>query len=142
MARSLCPPGSHGNSRGVGPGTCGGIALASLLELAGVAFGALGTGGVFGAWLLHRRLGPKSEAEAVQMNWERFQKEIERLDKKVTAQGKRIDQLEREVEECHRQKTDIEIENMRLRAAQEVTGEARKLAAGIVAVERIQGGKE
>jgi hypothetical protein len=46
--------------------------------------------GVFGAWLIHRRLAPKSTAEAISIrdaivdnNWSRFQREIDRLVQRV-----------------------------------------------------------
>lgn len=64
--------------------------------------------GVLGAWFTHRRDLPKARAEARNMDWQRFQSEIARLDKKVAAQDvkiddqeKRIEELEREVATCH-----------------------------------------
>lgn len=69
---------------------------------------ALASGGVLGAWFTHKRDLPKARAEARNMDWQRFQTEIARLDKKIVAQDekiaaqeKRIEELEREVASCH-----------------------------------------
>lgn len=65
---------------------------------------ALASGGVLGAWFTHRRDLPKARAEARNMDWQRFQNEIARLDAKITAQDKRITELEVEVATCHETK--------------------------------------
>jgi chromosome segregation ATPase len=69
---------------------------------------ALAGGGLFGAWFTHNRDLPKARAEARNMDWLRFQTEIDRLDKKVAAQDTKIDnqemriaELEHEVATCH-----------------------------------------
>lgn len=65
---------------------------------------ALASGGVLGAWFTHKRDLPKARAEARNMDWQRFQTEIARLDRKLEAQDKRIEELEREVATCHETK--------------------------------------
>lgn len=56
-------------------------------------------GTAIGAWLVHRREGPKSEADVNDSNWQRFQNEINRLDVKVKLQADRIDTLENSLRE-------------------------------------------
>jgi septal ring factor EnvC (AmiA/AmiB activator) len=65
---------------------------------------ALASGGLLGAWFTHSRDLPKARAEARNMDWQRFQTEIARLDAKITAQDKRITELEVEVANCHETK--------------------------------------
>ena len=62
---------------------------------------AIASGGLLGAWFTHNRELPKARAEARNMDWQRFQNEIARLDRKLEAQEKRIEELEREVANCH-----------------------------------------
>lgn len=87
---------------------------------------ALASGGLLGAWFTHSRDLPKARAEARNMDWQRFQTEIARLDAKISAQDKRISELEVEVATCHETKElqatqiahqESEIEELRSRLA-------------------------
>lgn len=71
-------------------------------------------------------------------NWERFQKEIARLDAKVKAQGKRIDELEEELHTVRDAKSATDAENVRLRAQLESEGRIKQEAAKVVALDRME----
>jgi predicted RNase H-like nuclease (RuvC/YqgF family) len=99
---------------------------------------ALASGGLLGSVLVHRRLAPKTEAEKNDMDWTRFQREIARLDAKVEAQDRRIDELEGEVRACHVEKDELSAKLVRMEALMDVQGQARQLAAGVVALDRLE----
>ena len=101
----------------------------------------LAAGGLIGTILTHRRLAPKSEAETHDMDWKRFQREIARLDQKVAAQSERIDELEREVRQCHDEKEALSAKITHMEAMMAAEGSARQLAAGVVALDRLEGKK-
>lgn len=116
--------------------------LALLSTLAG--------GGLFGAWLAHRRLAPVSAADVTDRDWARFQGEIKRLDDKVKAHETRITELEEEVESCHREKREMEERWIRERSdlTERVTrlqtivdqeGQFRQMAQNMVSAERNEG---
>lgn len=67
----------------------------------GALLTALGSGGLLGAWFTHTRELPQIRAKTLNMDWERFQNEIARLDDKIISQETRIAELEREVATCH-----------------------------------------
>lgn len=113
------------------------MTTAHIVQLILAVIAALSSGGVIGAYLTHRRRAPISEAESVNMNWERFQKEINRLDAKVAAQSSRIDTLEREVRDCHRDKAEQAAEMMKLRALLDGKGEIAQRAAMVAAADRL-----
>jgi septal ring factor EnvC (AmiA/AmiB activator) len=94
---------------------------------------ALGSGGLLGAWFTHTRDLPKARAEARNMDWQRFQTEITRLDKKIgeqddklDSQEKRIEELETEVATCHITK---EIQALQLAKQESEIGDLRKRLA-------------
>lgn len=96
--------------------------------------------------LMVRRVGEKVAAETdsieatvTDLNWKRFQREIERLTKRVEAGEKRISELEDHLSACQRERSMFESENIKLKAAQDSRGEVRRRAAGIVALERLEG---
>lgn len=102
---------------------------------------SLAAGGLIGTVLTHRRLAPKSEAETHDMDWNRFQREIARLDAKVAAQGIRIDELETEIRQCHAEKEELNVKIIRMEAVMAAEGHARQLAAGVVAIDRLESKK-
>jgi uncharacterized coiled-coil protein SlyX len=105
-----------------------------LTQIAVAILAALGGGGVVGAWFTHRRELPKVKAEVRVMDWQRFQKEIDRLDKKIAAQDLRIEELESEVATCHETK---ELQTIQL-AKQE--NEIAELTSRLVVQERSHNG--
>lgn len=113
--------------------------------LASLLTAALSGGGV-ARFLLVRRDGEKIAAETdsieatvTDLNWKRFQREIERLTKRVEAGEKRISELEDHLSICQRERALLETENIKLKAAQEARSEVRQRAAQIVAIERLEG---
>lgn len=104
------------------------------------------SGGGMARLILTKRDGEKIaaetdgiEANVTDLNWKRFQREITRLDNKVKAQDRRISELEGHLSACQRERAALETENIKLKAAQEQRGEVRRRAAGIVALERLEG---
>lgn len=102
-------------------------------------------GGGITKLLLHRREGERVaaetdsiEANVTDINWKRFQREIERLDKRVRALEAECAELRSQHHECERQRVALEAENIRLRSAQDMRGEIRQRAAQIVAAERLE----
>jgi uncharacterized protein YlxW (UPF0749 family) len=70
--------------------------------------------------------------------WKRFQEEIDRLVKRVSALENKCQELEREVQDCHDRETRERSGRLEAEAMLLAQGEARKQAAGIVAVERAE----
>lgn len=104
------------------------------------------TGGGMARLLLIRRDGEKLaaetdniEANVTDINWQRFQREINRLDKRVKALEDECADLRRSNRECERERARLESENFRLKAAQDSRGEIRERAAQIVALDRLEG---
>jgi len=138
-------------------------AIASVLTIIGGVIIPLAGGGLVGAVLENRRNAAKSAAEAdktkaetVNMDWSRFQAEIARLDKKGAAQDDRIEQLEKDVRECHeerdrereqrtrereqdmRARVHLEGEVAKLRGIIDGKGEIAQRAHAIVAADRLE----
>jgi predicted nucleic acid-binding Zn-ribbon protein len=140
------------------------VSDAAWFTVIGNALLPLAGGGLLGVVLENRRSAAKAEAEATRttaetkdMEWARFQREIERLDKKSAAQDHRIDQLEKEVRECHeerdrereertrereedmRDRVKLEGEVAKLRGIIDGKGQVAQMASAIVAADRLEG---
>lgn len=107
---------------------------------------AILSGGGIAKLLVARQEGEKVaaetdsiEANVTDLNWQRFQREINRLVKRVEALEGRCRDLEGEVRECHLERSRLEAENIKLKSANEMRGEARQRAAQIVAADRLEG---
>ncbi len=98
-------------------------------------------GGAFGSLLTYRREARKSAEDVTSMQWERFQGEITRLDERMAKADARIDELETEVRDCHREKSQLEGKVIKLEAAIEARGEIRQRAAEVVAMDRLIEGR-
>ncbi|SEJ02843.1 hypothetical protein SAMN05428950_101895 [Sphingomonas sp. OV641] len=107
------------------------LIIASITSLLG--------GGAVGSILTYRREAKKSAEEVTDMQWQRLANEITRLDERSAKDGARIDALEKEVRDCHREKSMLEGKVIKLEAAIEARGEIRQRAAEVVAAERLLG---
>lgn len=115
-----------------------------LIAILTAALGALGT--VVVGLLVHlrekRRIGPENEknvadadkarADAVDIHWRRFEREIDRL-------SKRVETLETEVRECHREKRAVEIELAQMRLDMLARGNNRQTAQLVISELRAEG---
>lgn len=115
---------------------------AGIIEIVLGVLAIFGSGGLAGVYFTNKREAPKSAAETANMDWTRFQAEIARLVDRTTNLEERVALLEKENSGLRRDKTDLEIENMRLKAAQEMTGQVRQEAAKVVALDRLQEGDQ
>ena len=79
------------------------------------------------------------ESAATKALFEQLQAEIERLTKRIERQDERIAALEAEVRDCEHARAVAEAEVLRLRAINDVQGEARQRAQQVVAAERLVG---
>jgi hypothetical protein len=111
--------------------------------LAPVLASILGSG-FLGAWLVHRRLAPKTTAEArditaaaMDRDWARFQREIDRLVKRCENAEDAAQQAVKGQRECEEREAGLLARIARLEGLDVARGEARQEAAGIVAIERL-----
>lgn len=74
----------------------------------------------------------KTEAEATDIHWKRFEREIDRL-------TRRVETLEREVRDCHREKRAVEIELAQFRLAMIDRGNNRQTAQLVISELRAEG---
>lgn len=117
-----------------------------IFPLLSSAFVSIVGGGFLGVWLTHRRLAPKSKAEArditasaMDRDWRRFEREIGRLVKRLENAEAAAERAIEAQRACEQRESRLNGEVIKLRALLEQEGEARKLAAGIVAMERAEG---
>lgn len=95
-------------------------------------------GAIFIGMLVHLRErvkiaadADKTEAEAKDIHWQRFEREIDRL-------AKRVETLETEVRECHRDKRAVEIELAQFRLAMIDRGNNRQTAQLVISEMRAE----
>jgi hypothetical protein len=103
------------------------------------------TGGIFSALLVNRRLAPKSSAEARQItaaamdqDWQRFEREINRLVERLTQAEDRASGAEQRARECEEREGALKARVFALEAYQAQEGQMRQDAAMIVAAERAE----
>lgn len=114
------------------------------LQLTAAVLAALGTGGIFGAWLSYRRLAPKSKAEAREItaaakdkDWARFQREIGRLVKRLEEAEDSCSKALNALHACEQRESGLRGRIVELEAWVTAEGDARQMAAGVVAIERL-----
>lgn len=117
-------------------------ALSLLTVLAG--------GGLCGAWWTHKRLAPKSKAEAREItaaamdrDWTRFHREIDRLVKRLEMSETQTDKAERKADQaiaalhqCEERESLLKARVVVLEAYAQQESQMRQDAAMIVATER------
>jgi hypothetical protein len=101
-------------------------------------------GGVLGTWLTHKRLGPKSTAEAreitaaaIDKDWARFEREIDRLVKRLEASENAAEQAIRGQRECEEREMALKARLVKLEAVNEGRGEIRQRAQEVVSADRV-----
>lgn len=114
------------------------------LPLAASVLVSIAGGGLLGTWLAHKRLSPKSTAEArditaaaIDKDWSRFQREINRLVKRCEAAEASAEKVLGELHKCEEREIRLKADILRLEAIAIGQGEARQHAAAIVAAERL-----
>jgi hypothetical protein len=125
------------------------VTLASYLpQIAQMAMGIVG-GGVLGTWLTHKRLGPKSTAEARQItaaaidkDWARFEREIDRLVKRVERAEDDASEAKRGQRDCEQREIALQARIALLEAVNEGRGQIRQRAQEVVSAERVQEDKK
>lgn len=112
--------------------------------LSSVLLSILG-GGLLGTWLTHVRLGPKSKAEArditaaaIDKDWTRFQREINRLVKRVEQAEDAAERATKGQRACEEREANLRGELVELRAIIQSRGEIRQKAALVVAAEKLE----
>lgn len=109
--------------------------------------GAIVGGGVLGTWLTHKRLGPKSTAEAreitaaaIDKDWARFEREISRLVRRVEQAEDEATEAKKATQECERREIVALARIAKLEAINEGRGEIRQRAQEVVSADRLRGG--
>lgn len=117
-------------------------AVSYLPQIAQLIMGIVG-GGVLGTWLTHKRLGPKSTAEARQItaaaidkDWARFEREISRLVKRLETAEDIAERARRGQRECEEREIELKGRVAKLEAVNAGRGEIRQRAAEVVAADR------
>jgi hypothetical protein len=100
-------------------------------------------GGFLGSWLTHKRLGPKSKAEArsitaaaIDKDWARFQREIDRLVRRLEDAETKAERAVQKAHECEERESILKQRLAEFEGFMVGSGQARQEAAGIVAAER------
>lgn len=130
--------------------------MTGLIPLAISALVSILGSGVLGAWLMHRRLSPKSRAEASEItaaamdkDWARFHREIDRLVKRLEEAEDRAASAERRERECEARAIDCErhfaeteaalkAKIIQLETYHATIGQVHQEAASIVAADRLE----
>lgn len=117
----------------------------TLLATVGTIIASVLGGGFFGAWLTHKRLAPKSSAEAKSItaaaqdqDWSRFQREIDRLVKRCEAAEAKAEAALNRAHNCEEREGLLKARVMELEAYNLGQGKARQEAAEITARERLE----
>lgn len=119
------------------------MTVASYLpQIAQLIMGIVG-GGVLGTWLTHKRLGPKSTAEARQItaaaidkDWARFEREIDRLVKRVEQAEDDASAAKLATQECERREIALQARIAMLEAVNEGRGQIRQRAQEVISADR------
>lgn len=119
------------------------MTIASYLpQIAQLIMGIVG-GGVLGTWLTHKRLGPKSTAEARQItaaaidkDWARFEREIDRLVKRVEKAEDEASSAKRGQRECEQREIALQARIALLEAVNDSRGEIRQRAQEVISADR------
>lgn len=119
--------------------------LQSLVPIVASLLASALTGGVISAWLVNHRLTPKSRAEARQItsaamdqDWQRFEREINRLVKRLEEAEARATSAEARARECEDRESVLKARVLALETYNQTEGQMRQEAALIVASERVR----
>jgi hypothetical protein len=103
-------------------------------------------GGVLGTWLTHKRLGPKSTAEAreitaaaIDKDWARFEREIARLVKRLEIAEDAAENARLGQRDCEERELALKARVTMLEAVNEGRGEIRQRAQEVVSADRVRG---
>lgn len=117
----------------------------SILTLIGTIVTSVLGGGLFGSWLTHKRLAPKSSAEAKSItaaaqdqDWQRFQREIDRLVKRCEAAEEKAEKALQRAHTCEEREGHLKARVVELEAYNLGQGTARQEAATITARDRLE----
>ena len=123
-------------------------AAAYIPQILQLVMGIIG-GGVLGTWLTHKRLGPKSTAEAkaitaaaIDKDWARFEREIDRLVKRLEASENAAEQAIRGQRECEEREMALKARVVTLEAINAGRGEIRQRAQEVVSADRAADARE
>lgn len=102
-------------------------------------------GGMLGTWLTHKRLGPKSTAEAREItaaamdkDWARFEREISRLVSRLEAAEDEAREARNGQRDCEARELVLIARVVKLEAVNDARGEIRQRAAEVVAADRVR----
>lgn len=103
----------------------------------------LAGGGLCGAWWTHKRLAPKSKAEAKEItaaamdrDWTRFHREIDRLVKRLELSEGQADKALNDLHRCEERESALKARVVVLEAYVQQEGQMRQDAAMLIAAER------
>ena len=120
-------------------------ASAFLPQMLQLLLGILG-GGALGTWLTHKRLGPKSTAEARQItaaaidkDWARFEREINRLVKRLEMAEAEAEKARKGQRDCEERELALKARVANLEAINDARGEIRQRAQEVVSADRVRG---
>lgn len=120
------------------------MTAASITTVISQAMLALLGGGLLGSWLTHRRLGPKSTAEAREItaaamdkDWARFEREIARLVQRLEDAEDKADRAVAGQRECEEREIGLKARIAKLEAVNDAQGEIRARAQEVVAADRL-----